>query len=129
MPIPEHMKTGYRGEQLAARFLTSNGYKILSANYKTYVGEMDIIAMDKNKLLCFVEVKTRSPGGLFPPADAVDLGKQQRLLSVARTYIKQSGVEFSKVRFDIIEVILKDLFNADINHIKDAFGQGEFSDP
>ena len=49
---------GAYGEQLAARHLRIKGYKILAANYRTGVGEIDIIA-EKINVICFVEVKTR----------------------------------------------------------------------
>ena len=50
---------GNQGEELAANFLKKNKYKIINRNYRTPYGEIDIIAR-KNKLIVFVEVKTRS---------------------------------------------------------------------
>jgi len=49
---------GQRGEELAARTLEQRGYTILARNYRTPVGELDIVARDRQHLL-FVEVKTR----------------------------------------------------------------------
>ena len=37
-------KTGSRGEVEAARYLRENGYRILAANYRCRLGEIDIIA-------------------------------------------------------------------------------------
>ena len=48
---------GAAGEVLAARFLRNRGYDILTANYRTRLGEIDIIAADK-QYIAFVEVKT-----------------------------------------------------------------------
>ena len=124
MALPEHLKTGARGEQLAARYLREQGYEIYAANYATPLGETDIIAVDKDGVVCFTEVKTRAPGGLLPPAEAVDYEKQRRLINNAAAFLKQEKLTGRKVRFDIVEVILHDLFTADINHIKDAFDGG-----
>lgn len=120
MALPEHLKTGLRGEQLAAKYLREKGYEIMAANYSTKLGETDIVALSPDGTMCFVEVKTRSPGQMFAPSEAVDKEKQEKLKTNASAYIKQNKTANS-TRFDIIEVILHDLFTADINHITDAF--------
>ncbi len=121
MSLPEHLKTGLRGEQLAAKFLRKKSYRILDANFATKLGETDIIAQDKNGIICFIEVKTRSPGQMYSPAEAVDYRKQENLRSNAAAFLSASGMTEAETRFDIIEVILHDLHTADINHIKNAF--------
>ena len=126
MPLPEHLKTGMRGEQLAARALRARGDLVLASDYHTQLGETDIITLTKDGVLCFVEVKTRAPGGMFPPSDAVDKEKQTRLVNNAAAFISYADFEYTAVRFDIAEVILHDLTHADINIITDAFGQEYF---
>ena len=121
MALPEHMKKGLRGEQLAAQYLRRKKYKILAANYMTKLGETDIVAVSPDKILCFIEVKTRTPGQMFSPAEAVDFRKQENLKTNAAAFIKSQKRENNITRFDIIEVILHDMFNADINHIENAF--------
>ena len=58
---------GAYGEHLAAKFLREDNYDIKAANFKTYTGEIDLIA-EKNGVICFVEVKTRQIGGMSSPA-------------------------------------------------------------
>ena len=123
MGLPEHLRRGARGEQLTARYLRERGYEIVGANFMTKVGETDIIAISPDRVLCFVEVKTRAPGGMFPPADAVDFEKQERLISNALSFARNSKEEFERIRFDISEVILHDLLHAEIRIIENAFGQ------
>lgn len=72
MPMAPHARLGCRGEQLTVRFLRRKGYKIITVNFATSAGETDIVARAKDGTLCFVEVKTRAEGGMFPPAEAVD---------------------------------------------------------
>ena len=126
MPLPENLRTGYRGEQLTGRFLRERGYRILCAGFRSNLGETDIIALSPDGVLCFVEVKTRAPGGLNPPADAVDRDKRERLVNNAAAFIKTKIVEYRAVRFEIAEVILYDLQHAEINLIENAFGQEAF---
>lgn len=123
MALPEHLKTGARGEQLAARYLRDKGYEIFASDFSTSLGETDIIAVSSDGSYCFIEVKTRAPGGMFPPADAVDIPKQNRLVNNAAAFLSRYKINSVSIRFDIIEVILHDLYTAEINHIEDAFGQ------
>lgn len=126
MALPEHKITGLRGEQLVAREYVKRGYSLLSANFVSFVGEIDIIASDNKGTLCFIEVKTRSPNTLFPPSDAVDYNKQSRIISTAHTFIKAAKTEYKRVRFDIAEVLLFDINTAEINIIEDAFRSDSF---
>ena len=40
---------GRKGEIEAVKYLSANGYKILEKNFKTYIGEIDVIAMEQGK--------------------------------------------------------------------------------
>ena len=121
MALPEHLKVGLRGEQLACRFLRRNKYEIIATNYATKLGETDIVARSPDGAMCFVEVKTRSPGQMLSPSEAVDYRKSENLKTNAAAFIKTTGSDGTRTRFDIIEVILHDLYTADINHIENAF--------
>ncbi len=113
---------GAYGEQLAARYLRGEKYKILAANYRAGTGEIDIIA-EKRKVICFVEVKTRKEGGMFDPAEAVDFNKRNNLKSAASAYMNRYKLK-NEMRFDIIEVFLsaENPYNViKINHIPNAF--------
>lgn len=111
---------GAYGEQLAGKYLRQNGYKIKAANFKTYTGEIDVIALKKD-VLCFIEVKTRQVGGMFPPADAVDVHKQENIRSCASVYINKWAPNTKNMRFDIIEVIVDGREFKSLNHIENAF--------
>lgn len=110
---------GAKGEQIAARYLRDNGYDIVAANYRTAIGEIDIIA-SKDKYICFVEVKTRNPGGYLQPRDAVGEQKQKRITDSAEIYMAYKKPK-KEPRFDIIEVLTGDGETYEINHIKGAF--------
>lgn len=113
-------KTGVWGELYAVRYLRNKKYKILTTNYISKFGEVDIIAK-KNRLVCFVEVKTRGQNPLFRPADAVDEGKQERIKSTSEQFLSRFGMR-NNVRFDVCEVWLDDEMKlSDINYIENAF--------
>ena len=111
---------GAFGEQNAARYLRQQGYEIFSGNFTSSIGEIDIIAF-KDNIISFVEVKTRTEGAMYDPADAVDFKKQENIRSTASSYINKYNIEYS-YRYDIVEVIVdKNSKIKSINHIKNAF--------
>lgn len=106
---------GRAGEIKAAEFLEKKGFKILKTNYKTHLGEIDIIAED-NGALVFVEVKTRSGDGYGAPSEAVDLKKREKYFKVASEYLVREKKSDRVCRFDVVEIE-----KGEINHIFDAF--------
>lgn len=111
---------GALGEHYAAKYLRYNNYKIKAANYKTYTGEIDLVAL-KGGVLCFIEVKTRQIGGLTQPAEAVNVHKQGNIKSAASVYINRCAPAYEKIRYDIIEVFVEEKELKSINHIENAF--------
>ena len=116
--IAEPRKTGVLGELYAGRYLREKGYKILSSNFRTKSGEIDIIA-EKDDTICFVEVKTRREGAYFDPAFAVDRDKEENVRSTAAAFITMRKYK-KNIRFDIIEVIIGE-DNCRIRHTENAF--------
>lgn len=118
---------GKFGEDAAASFLTFRFYKILERNYRKRNAEVDIIAK-KGKMLCFVEVKTRSGDKFGTPSEAVDLRKQQKIILGAQNYLLQNEWQ-GEVRFDVAEVYARKSGTGfktyKINYIKNAFDNSD----
>ena len=113
---------GAFGEAAAADFLRKRRYEILGMNYRCRLGELDIIAKEKDTYV-FVEVKLRREGGFAPAADAVTPVKQRRLEIAAETWLAENGLEEVPCRFDVIEVYLEKSGGRikRINHLEEAF--------
>lgn len=109
---------GDLGENLASEYLLKNNYVILEKNFRTRLGEIDLIVKDRD-IIAFVEVKTRRSLNFGYPYEAVNHKKMQKIIRVSENYIAYKGTENTQYRFDIIEVFLNK--NNKINHIKDAF--------
>lgn len=117
--LSENIRIGYLGEHAAAVYLRKNGYTILSGNFKSKTGEIDIVA-EKDSTVCFEEIKTRKEGTMFPPSEAVDKKKQENIKNTAAFYMLSSKLELD-MRFDIIEVVVKDNDECSITHLINAF--------
>jgi putative endonuclease len=118
-PRREKKELGKKGEEIAIRFLKKKGYRILERNYVCKMGEMDIIAREKDTL-AFVEVKTRTSTTFGPPQLAVNLTKQMQLSKVALHFLKEKKLEDVKARFDVVAILLRPE-GEEIELIKDAF--------
>lgn len=113
---------GSWGEAAAAEYLRRHGYEIAACNYRTRLGEIDLIARNK-KFLVFVEVKLRRSKEFALAAEAVDLAKQRRIKTTAQLWLQQHEMALQP-RFDVIEVYAPEGTSTrrpTINHIEDAF--------
>ena len=115
----EKKELGKKGEDLALRFLKKGGYQIIERNYVCKMGEMDIIAREKD-ILAFIEVKTRTSTTFGPPQLAVNPKKQSQMSKVALYFLKEKKLEDAKARFDVVAILLGPK-GAEIELIKDAF--------
>ena len=106
---------GVQGEILAAEFLKENGYKILAQNYKTKIGEIDIVAKDSDTIV-FVEVKDRQTKRFGMPREAVTPYKQNKIRTVATQYLLAKKLTNAQVRFDVVEIL-----GDTITHLKNCF--------
>ena len=115
-----HLKlrnTGRRGEDLAHRFLRRRGFVITARNWRPPQGggEIDIVARD-GEYLVFVEVKTRTSGQWNAPERDIDHDKMVALRRAARDYVRRSGADPAKLRFDVIAIT-----GAKLEYLADAF--------
>ena len=108
---------GQLGEEIACKYLKRLKYEIIERNFKTNVGEIDIICADDGWLV-FVEVKLRYDDEHGRAAQAVNFKKQQKISQVASQFITKYKKYYAPVRFDVIEVYLGD---KTVNHIINAF--------
>ena len=92
---------GKIGEDLATKYLSSSGYRILERKQ----GEIDIIATEKNKII-FVEVKARTNLKYGRPAEAVTKTKQIHIEQTAQYYVCKNKLENKQIRFDVVEEYL-----------------------
>ena len=100
----DNVSKGKYGERLAVDYLKKLKYKIIKVNYSNKIGEIDIIAKQKD-IIVFVEVKYRESANFGMPREAVNFYKQRKIKTVAMSYLKMNGLLESRIRFDVIEIL------------------------
>lgn len=95
---------GRVGEDIACKFLIKNGYSIISTNFRTKIGEIDVIAKYKKSYI-FVEVKTKIQDIKGKPYEHVTKSKLAKFKRVVTQYIKKFAID-SPIRLDVISIEL-----------------------
>jgi len=113
------IQTGKEGERIAANFLKKSGYRIIETNFRCAIGEIDIIAREKDELV-FVEVKIRTSGDLGFPEQAVGIKKQKKMSQLALWYLQKKNTKDTAMRFDVLAIMILPAGN-EIKLIKNAF--------
>jgi len=112
---------GKFGENVASKYLKDKGYKIKERNYRTFLGEIDIICEYKGNII-FVEVKTRRSDKFGYPEEAINFIKQRKIIKNALCYLSKYHLWEKNCCFDVILISIsnhKDIKR--IKHIRNAF--------
>jgi putative endonuclease len=120
---------GRWGEKRCEKFLKRKGLKTLTRNFSCKTGEIDLVMVDRDGTLIFVEVKTRasedfSPSsrvGHLPVESVVTKTKQTRMLRTARYFLATNNIENRPFRFDVVTIVLGDKGPERIRHYENAF--------
>lgn len=113
---------GEWGETLAARFLEKKGYRLLTRNYRSRYGEIDLILEDR-EFLVFAEVKLRKSDRFAEAAEFVDHKKQERIRITAEFWLQEHETDLQP-RFDVIEIYAPfgmETEHPKIRHLEEAF--------
>lgn len=102
--MAQHNKTGNFGEELAAAYLQQSGFVLLHQNWRHGHWEVDIIA-EKDKVLHFVEVKTRRTKNFGHPEESVTKKKIQNLINASEQYLHQFP-QWQRIQFDILSITI-----------------------
>jgi putative endonuclease len=111
---------GTAGEAAAAGYLRGIGYRIVEANVRCRLGELDLVARDGEGIV-FVEVKSNRGGRYGPPEEMVTPAKQRRLSRLAVWYLQRRGWLGRRARFDVVAVDWDAGGTARVRHFRNAF--------
>jgi len=118
------LSLGNRGEMLAWGYLVRSGFKILEKNYRTKLGEIDVIA-EKNKRLYFVEVKTRSTSDKGLPEESVTVLKQRKIARLASGYLQKNNKLEQAAAFGVISILWQPPLAPEVRWFENAFSLDE----
>ena len=115
-----NQRLGLLGEEIAARWLTRRGWRIVYRRFRNGRRDIDLVAQ-RDALVAFVEVKARKGSTFGDPVEAVNHRKQRELTRSARVWIDRHGRAEENYRFDVVGVLVDDQ-RVLVKHVENAFG-------
>ncbi len=119
--LTDKAQLGRWGEKHAERFLKRKGLKTLTRNFLCKTGEIDLVMVDSDGTLVFVEVKTRANEDFSPSESAVTGTKRARMVRAARYFLAAHEIEDRPYRFDVVTIVLAEKGPAEVRHYQSAF--------
>lgn len=107
-----HTQVGRWGEDLAKAVLELNGYSLLERNWRPsrgdegriLAGEIDLVMVDSEMNLVFIEVKTRTGSDYGHPLEAITHAKGNRLRQLAYAWCCEHTGDYRSLRIDAVAV-------------------------
>ena len=112
---------GRWGEKHCQKFLKRNGFKKLTGNFYCRAGEIDLIMVDRDKTIVFVEVRTRADESFGSAESSITFAKKAKLLRTARYFLATHDIDDRPFRFDVVAIVLGPKGHPQIRHYKNAF--------
>lgn len=112
---------GRWGEKRCEKFLKKKGLKTLTRNFYCRTGEIDLIMVDADSSIVFVEVRTRADVTFGTPEASITNAKKTRLNRTARYFLETNNIRDRPFRFDVVTIVLGQTGHPKIRYYKNAF--------
>lgn len=119
--LADKQKLGRWGERRCERFLKRKGFKTLLRNFSCGGGEIDLIMVDSDGAVVFVEVKARADETFEAVESVITDAKKTRMSRAARYFLATHNIENRPFRFDVVAIVLGQSGPVQVRHYENAF--------
>ncbi len=119
--LADRARLGRWGEKCGERFLKRKGFKTLARNFSCRTGELDLVMVDPEGVIAFVEVKTRARERFVPTEAVITAPKRRRIGRAARFFLARHDIQDRIFRFDVIAIVVGVCGPPEIRHYEAAF--------
>jgi putative endonuclease len=119
--LADRTRLGRWGERRCERFLKKKGLKTLARNFACKTGELDLIMVDTDGSVVFVEVKTRANETFDAAESVITTAKKDKAARTARYFLTTHNIDDRPFRFDVVTIILGQTGRPQIRHYQNAF--------
>lgn len=119
--LTDRVRLGRWGESRCERYLKAKGFKSLTRNFSCNTGELDLVMVDPDGTLVFIEVKTRADEGFSPVEAAITSRKKRRMVRAARYFLAVHDIQDRPYRFDVVTIVLGRSDRPVVRHYENAF--------
>jgi putative endonuclease len=119
--LTDHERLGRWGERRCEKFLKNKGLRKLARNFSCRTGEIDLVMVDADGSIVFVEVRTRADEIFGSAESSVTTAKKAKLSRTARYFLATHNIENRPFRFDVVTIVLGQKGRPQIRHYENAF--------
>lgn len=119
--LTDHERLGQWGERRCEKFLKNKGLRKLARNFSCRTGEVDLVMVDADGSIVFVEVRTRADEIFGSAESSVTIAKKAKLSRTAQYFLATHNIENRPYRFDIVTIVLGQKGRPQIRHYENAF--------
>lgn len=119
--LSDRKRLGRWGEKRGEKFLRGKGLRTLARNFACKTGELDLVMVDADGTVVFVEVRTKADESFGPPEESITQPKRARLLRAARYFLATNNIQDRAFRFDVVTIVLGQTGRAQVKHYESAF--------
>jgi putative endonuclease len=112
---------GRWGEKRCEKLLKRKGLKTLTRNFSCKTGEIDLIMVDPDSTIVFIEVRTRADETFGSVESSITAPKKARLIRTVRYFLATNKIDERPFRFDVVTIILPPKGPPQIRHYQNAF--------
>lgn len=119
--LSDRARLGRWSEKRCERVLRGKGLRTLARNYRCKVGELDLVMVDPDGGIVFVEVRSRADVAFTSPEATITPAKRARVSRAARYFLAVHKIEDRPLRFDVVTLVLGRRGPPEIQHYPNAF--------
>lgn len=119
--LADRARLGRWGEKRGRRYLEKLGLRTLERNFSCKTGELDLIMVEVDETLVFVEVKTRADERFSPAEAAITSRKKRRMIRAAHYFLASHDLQDRPCRFDVLVIVLGQAGKPEIRYYPNAF--------
>lgn len=119
--LDDKKQLGRWGEQRSENFLNRKGLRTLTRNFSCRSGEIDLIMVDTDRTIVFVEVKTRTDDFFQPVESVITYDKKAKMIKSARYFLAKHDIQNRPYRFDVLTLTLNKKRKQQVQHFENAF--------
>jgi putative endonuclease len=119
--LSDRARLGRWSERRCERFLKAKGLRMLARNYRCKVGELDLVMVDTDGSIVFVEVRSRTDEAFTSPEATITPAKRAHVSLAARYFLAAHKIEDRPLRFDVVTLVLGRSGPPNIQHYPNAF--------
>jgi putative endonuclease len=119
--LADRTRLGRWGERRCEKLLKRKGLKILARNFLCKTGEIDLVMVDADGSIVFVEVKTRADESFDAAESVITTAKKEKATRTARYFLTTYNIDDRPFRFDVVTIILGQTGPPQIRHYQNAF--------